>query len=332
MAEQTDTGIVAVKSELCDTAPWKSLWWLTLLFLAGHLLISPLQTFRLVAILYLDFENDSALVYLIEVANAICAMGILVHVTLASLCLAWTVGKLWQRALIFILQILSGGLLWLVGYVASSPVALLFLDPESAAAMMVQVDWSDETTIAKLVVVAAAAPIVLLGVQFPLWIARAAGWRLIQPGMQSPASRESLSISDLMVATGVVGVCLAVLQVGRPYLTENAEDPLVYLAVALGSAVASAVVITAIAWPLAWAFLKPLRWSQAWLTTIGIATTAFVLFLLLFLVMYRGINVAVSCGIATMVFSYVGGVAGGLAMLRRDGWLLPPRREGAAPL
>lgn len=307
-------------------SPWKSLGWLTLLLLAGHLLISPLQTFRLIAILYLDFANGSSLVYLVEVANAICAMGILVHVTLASFCLTWTVGKLWQRTLIFILQILSGGLLWLVGYVASSPVALLFVDPRSAAAMMVQVDWSDESTIAKLVVVAAAAPIVLLGLQFPLWIARAAGWRLIRPGIQSPASRESLSIGDLMVATGVVGACLAVLQIGRPFLTENAEDPLVYLAVALGSAVASAIVITALAWPLAWAFLKPLRWSHAWLATIGIATTAIVFFLLLFLVMFRGINVAVSCGIAIMVLSYVVGLAVGLAILRRDGWLLAPRR------
>jgi hypothetical protein len=86
--------------------PWRSLFWFTLLLGTGCLLHGPLQVLReLIAMRYLGRVNRW-IDFLSEFPAAICVMGLMVHVTLASICVTWTVGKLWQRTLVFVVNLL----------------------------------------------------------------------------------------------------------------------------------------------------------------------------------------------------------------------------------
>jgi hypothetical protein len=108
--------------------------------------------------------------------------------------------------------------------------------------------------------VAFVTPLVSLGAQTPLWIARHFfGWRLAERNDKQPTARDTpLSILDLMLATLLVALAFGLVRVSPAGLTE----PEFWAPVLIGTSVA-AIVSTLVIVPAAVMLLRPRPWQSA---------------------------------------------------------------------
>jgi len=135
--------------------------------------------------------------------------------TLAQGCLlaawlAWSCQPFWKR--------LAGH--WIVA-------AILYL--VWLAGLMLTDQTNEAARVA--VTVGLAVPLISVAAQLPLWIARHLfGWRLVRNGGEDGADREALSIRDLMTATVVVALALALVRAAPSLDNEPILMPWVIMA------------------------------------------------------------------------------------------------------
>lgn len=90
-------------------------------------------------------------------------------------------------------------------------------------------------------------PLVSLGAQFPLWMARQwFGWRLVEVGADSPLPDESpLTIRDLLLATFVVAASLAIALLAPGVETDKEFRPVLVVAFTIASVISSIAMLPA---------------------------------------------------------------------------------------
>jgi hypothetical protein len=90
-------------------------------------------------------------------------------------------------------------------------------------------------------------PLVSLGAQFPLWVARQwFGWRLVKENADSqPPAEPPLTIRDLMLATFVVGTSLAIALLAPGIETDKEFRPVLVMGFTIASVISSIAMLPA---------------------------------------------------------------------------------------
>lgn len=215
-------------------------------------------------------------------------------------------GPLWRRLLIYWICALLLIVAWFVGFQYSLGYPFSYRHwPEAIRGVC-------------------ALPLISLAVQAPLWTIRCFfGWRLVQPvgGLsiyEPPPPEANLTIRDLMLATVVIALSLAISRLA-PMPEHLKNQPQQFWFAAAGFAAAAAGVSALGVLPLLAMFFSKLPLGLAWVLGIGYALGYGVLLLLFVASGYLGLpnlETPKVIGLAAVLIAFSSGTAAGLTLLR----------------
>jgi hypothetical protein len=261
---------------------------------------------------------------------------------LATLCLTWSTGAFWRRLLTHWLIVLAAfgaflcgiPLYWLgsIGHgLLNGKYDSLFSDLSGSPKLDYQYWREFQFMLAYL----SSLPMVLLGAQLPFWVLRCfTGYRLerLGPAGESgtepkrPLPADALSIKDIMLATALIAVSLALLQFSdRVFHVPGTAPRQLLFAMLIVTAVTVLVSFLA-GLPLALLFLGRLSLADAWGISLAYAGLGSLLVFAADLYFAPGANQPEQFGyICLLVYVGVVAYAAGLTMLRQSGWRLAGR-------
>jgi hypothetical protein len=257
---------------------------------------------------------------------------------LATLCLTWTKGSFGRRLLIHWLIVLAGVGCFMAGvpmyWFCSNFLALMegtyVRSPTESPAF--PLNWDELQT---LLAYPGTLPMILLGVQAPFWAMRVArGYRLEQlgtvaeEGPKAALPPEALSIKDIMLATALIAISLALLQFSDRAFAASGSTAQRHLFTTLIVAAVSVLVSSLAGVPMALLFLRRLSLVAAWGVSLAFAGLGSLLVYGVVDFFAPSPNPWQQFG-SMCLLVYVGVItyAVGLTLLRRSGWRLVGARS-----
>jgi len=303
---------------LADGSPWWPLIaWLGIPFLLVDFSLAPLFSAGLASL-------GSNHWFMPALTGCVCL--VLVQVALASFCLALGPGAYWQRLAVYAIVLGTSLFCWWLGHLLS-----FFIESDVLIFGTFINGRPVELNAPSSLQYFCSLPIVALGFQSPFWFSRVLhGWRLLPPpssASQGMPQNERLSMRDLLVATAIIAVCLAIARLPTSLEDTGAEDAL-FITVGYGCAFAIQTYLTAS--PLLVIFFRTTELPRAWSLALGFA-------LLIATVVSLAIGASLPAGMplslnwqpfvgATLIaILYTAGISVGLTILRYYGWTLARR-------
>jgi hypothetical protein len=321
---------LGIRQQLRESSPWWPLLiWLGVPATLLNLSIACWQVWHLHLVINSTFGGGATSFWTdaVQYGGILAMLLLLVQLALASLLFVAGPGKFWTR-----LAVYSAVISWIAGCIFASAVLSIWfmhwLERVNSQSWIMHDAYSNLTAY-DAVRAASSLPMLLLGMQLPLWFVRIlAGWRLTQSATtlseDDDVTSNSLSIRDLLVATAVVATSLSLLQFAERLDMKQTDESIYHIVVLCGSAVCgTAMLLGGI--PLAALFLRRIQLRIAWaVTLIAALSCALILALILRAAGATGdvVSLLIACaGLFPLFASY----ALGLSLLRGYGWRLERR-------